>query len=172
MQGLDKNGRVIYIGTFSRSIAPSIRIAYLVLPPALLERYQQRFGYSSSTVSRFEQHVLQRFIDQGLYSRHLRRVGNLYRRKVAELQQILGDMKNASIQGMEAGLHFLLTIRGQPEAELIRLAKEADVRVHGLSEYYHGDGCPPSTLVLGYAGLDDKSLREAASRLRDAYQDL
>ena len=137
-----------------------------------MERDQQRCGYSSSTVSRFEQQVLRRFIDQGLYSRHLRRVGNLYRRKAAELQQILGAIKNASIQGMEAGLHFLLTIRGQPEAELIRLAREADVRVHGLSEYYHGDGCPPSTLVLGYAGLDGESLREAAARLCAAYQDL
>lgn len=172
MQGLDKNGRVIYIGTFSRSIAPSIRIAYLVLPPALLAQYRQRFWYSSSTVSRFEQQVLRRFIDQGLYSRHLRRVGNLYRHKVSAILQILGGMKNASIQGLEAGLHFLLTVKGQSEDTLIRLAKETDVRVHGLSEYYHGDGCPPSTLVLGYAGLEEDALTEAALRLRTAYENL
>ena len=57
--------RVIYAGTFSRSIAPSIRIAYLVLPPSLLPVYRQRFSQQSSTVSRFEQHTLWRFIQEG-----------------------------------------------------------------------------------------------------------
>ena len=73
LQGMDREERVIYMGTFSRSIAPAIRVAFTVLPPTLLKRWQDEFSHSSCTVSRFEQEALRRFLVQGLYSRHLRR---------------------------------------------------------------------------------------------------
>ena len=91
MQGMDVGGRVLYVGTFSRTIAPSIRVAYLILPPELLEVYHNRFGHASATVSRFEQEALCRFLTSGAYGRHLRRVGNLYRRPVRRPVRLGGD---------------------------------------------------------------------------------
>ncbi len=81
MQGIDTAGKVAYIGTFSRSIAPSVRIAYLVLPPALLQRYQTLCSHYSPTVSRFEQHTLFQFMKGGHFERNINRNRNTYRKK-------------------------------------------------------------------------------------------
>ena len=169
LQGLDNQGRVIYFGTFSRSIAPSIRVAYLILPPILLERYRQRFPHAASTVSRFEQEALRRFLSGGQYAGHLRRVGNLYRRRCTQLTNALLQIPGAHISGADAGLHFLFSLPRLTEQELVRRAAEYHVRVHGLSDYCHGPCPQPSTLVLGYAGMEERALLAAAGRLRDAY---
>lgn len=170
MQGLDRQGRVIYLGTFSRSIAPAIRVAYMILPPPLLERYRREFSLTASTVSRFEQEALRRFIVQGLYSRHLRRVGNLYRQKCTLLTGALSAIPGAHLSGEQAGLHFLLTIDGFAEEELVARAASRSVRVHPLSQYCHAVPPIPSTLVLGYAGMSTDDITAAAALLKDAYQ--
>jgi GntR family transcriptional regulator/MocR family aminotransferase len=175
LQGWDENGKVIYVGTFSRSIAPSIRVAYLVLPPNLLATYQMEFSFSSSTVSRFEQHTLYRFIESGLFMRHLNRVGNLYKqRKEFLIDALTGQPfgKQIEITGDNAGLHFLLHVHnGMSEQELIQTAEKVGVKVHGLSEYDKTgqSGCPKSTLVLGYAGLSKQELADAVSLLGNAW---
>ncbi len=170
MQGLDRAGRVVYMGTFSRSIAPSIRVAYLILPHALLERYHEMFPHAACTVSRFEQEALRRFLVQGLYGRHLRRVGNLYRRKCALFAQALGDIPGVTLSGQEAGLHFLLTLPRFSEAELVERAAARSVRVHPLSRYCHAVPPLPSTVVLGFAGLTEEDLAQTAALLREAYE--
>jgi GntR family transcriptional regulator/MocR family aminotransferase len=169
MQGLDRQGRVVYLGTFSRSIAPAIRVAYLILPPALLERYRENFPLAASTVSRFEQESLRRFLVQGLYARHLRRVGNLYRRKCARLTEALSAIPGAKLTGEQAGLHFLLTVPGLSEEELVSRAAALSIRVHPLSQYCHAVPPLPSTLVLGYAGLGEDELIDAARLLAEAF---
>ena len=169
MQGLDRAGRVVYMGTFSRSIAPAIRVAYMILPPQLLERYRRTFSHGACTVSRFEQESLRRFIAQGLYGRHLRRTGNLYRRKCALLTQALSAIPGAAISGGDAGLHFLLTLPRYSEGELVERAAAQSVRVHPLSRYCHAVPPLPSTVVLGFAGLTGEELSGAAERLRAAW---
>lgn len=169
LQGLDRAGRVVYMGTFSRSIAPAIRVAYMILPPQLLERYRRTFSHGACTVSRFEQESLRRFIAQGLYGRHLRRTGNLYRRKCALFTGALAEIPGVRISGAEAGLHFLLTLPRFSEAELVARAAEQSVRVHPLSRYCHASAPPPSTVVLGFAGLSEDELAQAAERLKAAW---
>ena len=169
LQGLDRAGRVVYMGTFSRSIAPAIRVAYMILPPALLERYRRTFSHGACAVSRFEQESLRRFLAQGLYGRHLRRTGNLYRRKCALFTEALGAIPGASITGAEAGLHFLLTLPRFSEEELVARAAAQSVRVHPLSRYCHAVPPLPSTVVLGFAGLSADQLAQAAERLRAAW---
>lgn len=169
MQGMDRQGRVVYLGTFSRSIAPAIRVAYLILPPGLLSRYRAEFSLAASTVSRFEQEALRRFLVQGLYARHLRRASNLYRQKCVLLTRELSAIPGAVISGQQAGLHFLLTVPGRSEEELVSLAASRSVRVHPLSQYCRGEAPFPSTVVLGYAGLSLPELTEAARLLREAY---
>ena len=157
MQGLDEGGRVIYVGTFSRTLAPSIRVAYLILPPELLKRYRDKFGHGAATVSRFEQEALRRFLASGSYSRHLRRVGNLYRQRRDALVAALSGW--GEVRGSDAGLHLLFTLPGRREEELKRRAAEAGYRVRGLGEYCQRAVPRPGTLVLGFAGLD-VSVRE------------
>ena len=74
LQSIDQADRVIYLNTFSRALAPSLRISFLVLPPTLLDRYHLRLGFYSSTVPALEQHVLARFLAGGHYEQHLSRM--------------------------------------------------------------------------------------------------
>ena len=171
MQSLDDGGKVIYVGTFSRSIAPSIRVAYLVLPRRLLPVYEQRLGFAASTVSRFEQQTLAAFLDRGLYARHLRRAANLYRKKQQLLLEELEKMEGVTVSGAQAGLHFLLTIPGKSEQWLVERARAAGVPVRGLSGYCRECTCPESTLVLGFAGLKLEEIPAAAKALREAFEE-
>ena len=141
----------------------------MILPPALLERYRRTFSHGACAVSRFEQESLRRFLAQGLYGRHLRRTGNLYRRKCALFTEALGAIPSASITGAEAGLHFLLTLPRFSEEELVARAAAQSVRVHPLSRYCHAVPPLPSTVVLGFAGLSEDQLAQAAERLRAAW---
>ena len=170
MQGMDRHGRVIYAGTFSRSLAPAIRLAYLVLPPPLLERWQRQFGGQQSTVSRYEQRVMARFLDEGYYARYLRRVGKLYADRRSALLSALAELEGASVSGADGGIHFLLTLPRYGEDELLRRAAAAGLPLRGLSEFCHETAPLPSTLVLGYGGLSTEQVPEAAARLRAAWE--
>ncbi len=168
MQGMD-GARVVYLGTFNRTIAPSIRASYMVLPERLLEAYHAGFGRAASTLSRFEQQTLRLFIERGLYARHLRRVGGVYRRRRNLFIELFSPYPRVRLSGDDAGLHFLMTVGGLSERALIERAAAAGVRVRGLSEYAERAQVPPGTLVMGYAGLPEDALREAATLLIAAW---
>ena len=169
LQGLDRAGRVVYMGTFSRSIAPAIRVAYMILPPRLLERYRAVFSHGACTVSRFEQESLRRFLTQGLYGRHLRRTGNLYRKKCALFIRALSEIPGVTVSGADAGLHFLVTLPRFTEAELVERAAAKSVCVYPLSRYCHRAEPRPSTVVLGFAGLTEEELAQTAALLKEAW---
>lgn len=168
MQGMDGE-RVVYMGTFSRTIAPSIRASYMVLPEVLMARYREQCGRSPSTLSRFEQQTLRLFIQRGLYARHLRRVGGVYRRRRNCLIECFARCLGVRLSGDDAGLHCLMTVGALSERALIERAAENGVKVRGLSEYAHEAATKPGTLVVGYAGLEEDQIREAAAILRDVW---
>lgn len=170
LQGMSDGQGVVYTGTFSRSIAPSIRVAYMVLPPRLLPAYRRRFGASSSTVSRFEQQTLYRFIAGGHYGRHLRRVGNLYKSRCAVLTQLLTASCGMEVRGCEAGLHLLAVHPRLPERELVSRAAGEGVKVTGLSRYSKLYLPTDRGVVLGFAGLTAEEIRGAAQRLQAAWR--
>lgn len=171
MQSMDRNGRVVYIGSFSRSLAPSIRVAYMVLPEALLERYRALFGHFSSTVSRYEQTVLARFLSEGFYERYLRRMCNLYRQRCARLTERIRSMDDRiCISGDGGGLHFLLTMPDRSEEELYAQAVDKGIRLHRLSDYAHVFPPRPSTVVLGYGGVSDDQIEASVELLRAAWR--
>ena len=90
LQGMaGPGGPVIYLCTFSKSLAPSIRIACMVLPTSLLPRYFEMFGNHSNTVSRFEQQTLHRFLTEGYFTRHLARMRKSYRSRMEHLAAAL-----------------------------------------------------------------------------------
>ncbi|MBC5659750.1 PLP-dependent aminotransferase family protein [Anaerosacchariphilus sp. NSJ-68] len=170
LQGADQNDTVIYIGTFSKSIAPAIRISYLVLPERLLQRLGDVTDRFSSTVSRIDQMILNSFIKEGHYERHLNRMRALYGHK----QEILvGELKKrpeiCTVRGEDAGVHLLVEFEnGMTEEEAIRRAEELRIRIYPLSEYRAGEaeekpGKP--TVLLGYATLTEQELEKAAGEL-------
>ena len=172
LQGSDTQQKVIYIGTFFKSIAPSIRISYLALPLSLLERYEQVGRNFSCTVSRTDQKILQLFMERGYFERHLNRMRALYRGKqevlTAELKQIKGVRR---IMGGRSGLHILLQMTGRrTEEELVGLAARAGVRVYPLSEYCIDERTYEPTILLGYATMTEERIREAVGLLKKAWE--
>ena len=171
---LDHAGRVVYVNTFAKSLSPSLRIGYLVLPDALMARYHERFSLYSSTVPSFDQHTLAAFMRTGGFERHISRSRKVYQARrdalMAALDRELADLPH-EVSRSEAGLHLLLHMRnGMLERELIERASAAGVRVYGLSAYYTPPVKPPkATLVLGYAGLTEQQINEAAALLRQAW---
>ena len=88
LASMDGLGKVIYFGSFSKSLMPSIRISYMVLPQELLIRYEQA-GFRHSSVSRIDQHILARFMNNGDFERHLNRMRKVYRRKLDTVLELL-----------------------------------------------------------------------------------
>lgn len=174
LQASDRAGKVIYIGTFSKSIAPAIRIGYMVLPLPLLQIYEERCSFYSNTVSRIDQRILNEFIGKGHFERHLNRMRKIYREKHDLLLNGLKGMeKNFVISGADAGLHILLQDRsGRKEWELTKAAADAGVRVYGLSEFCVGEIAPQwkaDTVIMGYASLEKEQIAEGLRRLRDVW---
>lgn len=176
LQGMaGPSGPVVYLCTFSKSLAPSIRIACMVLPLELLERYRAAFGSYASTVSRFEQHTLRRFLEEGYFARHLARMRGAYKsrmeRLVRELEAAFGRDR-LRLQGRHTGLHLLLTLLDGPgEEAMVSSALAAGVRLRGLGGYYmeRRERCPANTVVLGYASLKDEEIPALAEALRGAW---
>lgn len=176
LQGMaGPGGPVVYLCTFSKSLAPSIRIACMVLPPELLEAYRATFGSYASTVSRFEQQTLCRFLTEGYFARHLARLRLAYKKRMEALVQALeGSFGRTRLRltGRHTGLHLLLTLTDGPgEGEMVRSAAAQGVRIEGLSAYYMEgiDSCPENTVVLGYASLADGDIPALAEALRRAW---
>ena len=136
LQASDTAGKVIYIGTFSKSIAPAIRVSYMVLPPALLKRYEKECAFFSSTVSRIDQTILNEFIRSGAFERHLNKMRKVYKEKHdILLEELRPFLKKYRLSGEYAGLHVLLSSKGAADEEaLIRKAEEKGVRLYGLHE--------------------------------------
>jgi len=173
VQSIDVRGRVIYLGTFSKTIAPSIRISYMVLPEKLLNYYNEKYTKFNSAVSVLEQNILTAFISEGHYERHLNRMRKLYGEKrnvlLNELKEIKGKIK---IIGENAGHHMAIKLlTGISEKEMVELAEMAGVRVYPISKYFVAD-IPEkykSTVLIGYAELSEKEISEGIMLLRKVW---
>lgn len=176
LQGMaGPDGPVVYLTTFSKSLAPGIRIACMVLPGPLLARYRRDFALYSNTVSRFEQQTLSRFMTGGYFTRHLARMRLTYKKRMEHLTAALTGAlgRGLSIQGRHSGLHLLLTCPGAGgERQMVARAAAEGVGLHGLSEYYlaRPELCPPDTVVAGYAALADTDIDAAAAALARAWR--
>lgn len=176
LQGMaGPEGRVVYLCTFSKSLAPSIRIACMVLPWELLEEYRRAFGSYSSTVSRFEQQTLRLFLENGHFTRHLARMRSAYKTRMERLAGALEaafGQEKIRLSGRHTGLHLLLALPGGPgEGRMIEAAMEEGVKIKGLSEYYmeRRDRCAPNSVILGYASLRDEEIPALAEALQRAW---
>lgn len=175
LQGYDARGKVVYVGTFSKSIAPSIRISYMVLPEQLLCRYEEKWGFMSPTVSKVDQLILQKFIEEGYFERHLNKTRALYKNRHDVLLSCLKDIAaDFSVSGENAGVHLLLRFHGsRTEDELISAAAEKSVKVYGLSDYYVENRREQirgsAVILLGYANMSEENIRKASALLAEAW---
>ena len=164
MQSLDRQGRVIYLNTFSKSLAPSIRISYMVLPDSLMERFRRELAFYSCTVPSFEQYTLARFISGGWFEKHINRMRKYYkscRNRLVERLEALEYAQKLTIQEKDAGLHFLVKVdTALSDEELTAWCLERGVKIRTLSSYYHGPVPEQdrACLVVNYSGLRDEEL--------------
>ncbi len=171
LQGLDRHERVIYAGTFSKVLFPSLRLGYLVVPPALVDPFRAAKALADTGTGGLEQRALARFIRDGHFDRHLRRArarnGQRRAALVAALDEHLGDQ--VEVLGANAGLHVMLRLRDVPlarENEVIAEAERAGVRVYSPALFYSAARArPEAELLLGYASLSLAQIRRGIARL-------
>lgn len=174
LQGLDETGRVLYVGSFSKVLFPTLRLGYVVVPEDLVDAFCRARAALDDHPSMLAQPALAQFFAEGHFAAHVRRTRRLY----AERQEALLDAAGRHLDGLlevapdEAGMHLLaglapaLANRMDDRAAAERLAA-AGVTATPLSDYYVG---PPDRqgLLLGYAAFDARAIEDAAARARDA----
>ncbi|MET3290434.1 UNVERIFIED_CONTAM: GntR family transcriptional regulator/MocR family aminotransferase [Brevibacillus sp. OAP136] len=176
LQGIDRDGRVIYIGTFSKAFTPALRLNYMVLPVELAEK-MQRMPYLLNSPSRIDQWAMQAFFEQGHWYRHIRRVRNAYRKKhqrfVEQLQLHFGE--RIEITGHSAGLHLLVTIRtDRCSRTLLELASQQGVRVYDFSQMWMETPRTPRypQLYLGFGGTSERDIELGVKLLQKAWHEI
>lgn len=163
LQSIDHEEKVIYLGTFSKSIAPSLRISYMVLPLHLLKKYQESCSFYSTTVSKIQQEVLREFIRGGYFGRHLNKMRGIYKNKHDFL---VGELKKKNwvenIAGDNAGLHVLVQVNTMlTEEEICKKAAEHGIRLMGIREHYiHTPPEGRPVLLLGYGKPDEQEIQK------------
>lgn len=172
MQSLDREGRVIYMNTFSKSLAPSIRIGYMILPPALMEQFRQQLGFYSCTVSSFEQYTLARFLSRGQFEKHINRMRKFYR---ARRNRVLAALSCCAISGKltileeDAGLHFLVKVDTElTDEDLMAWCRDRGIHVRTLSSYYH-QSVPDGyrrCIVVNYSGIREEDLERFLEQIQ------
>ena len=170
LQSADSQSKVFYVNTFTKTLAPSFRISYLVLPPELVNDFEKKLGAYSCQVSVFEQLTLARFISEGLYEKHINKMKNYYRTLrnnfINEFQKSPA-MPFCKITEQESGLHFLLTIKTKKSPQDIKAAmKQNGINVSLLSDYYYGAySNRECTLVINYSALKKEKITETVERM-------
>ncbi|RTE64815.1 PLP-dependent aminotransferase family protein [Amphritea opalescens] len=168
LQGLDGEDSVIYSGTFSRILHPAIRLAYLVLPPALVAPFNQMRGFLDGGLSSLPQLALADFMSRGHFAGHLRRMRKLYKARRAYLrqqveQQFAGQL---TLEPSDGGMHsvFLLPQTSDDKA-IVEQARAVGLGIRPLS-YYYDQQAPRSGLVIGFAGYSETQMEEGLRRLK------
>lgn len=175
LQSIDVLEKVIYINTFSKSLTPTIRISYMVLPENLMKKYNEKLSFYSCTVANFEQYTLASFIKKGYFEKHINRMRNFYRNQRDELMKLIKNhpfYENITVTEENAGLHFLLAVKTElSDDELMRRAESNGINVSCLSQYYYDKSqSKKSTLIINYSGIEKDKMSEAISRLFSALE--
>ena len=168
LQGLDQHGRVIYLGTFSKTLFPAMRLAYLVLPPDLVEGFARALNELFREGQTMQQAVLARFLAEGHYASHIRRMRAVYSARHDALMQAIehhfGD--GLPVIGGDAGLHLVLGLAPQVDDHAVaRHAQRAGVTTRPLSLYHLRQPAAGKGLLLGYGAVREEEIAPSFARL-------
>ncbi|SUX29892.1 HTH-type transcriptional regulatory protein gabR [Chromobacterium vaccinii] len=169
LQSLDQDGRVIYVGTFSKVMFPGLKLAYLVLPAELVDPYRRCQARLQGEGSYLQQAAVADFIEQGHFARHIRHMRELYQRRQQLLRHAMEQRLGSALplHGGDAGMHLLAELPdGFDEWELQAAAAERQLWLRPLARHFL-DTPYRSGLVLGYAGIADHAMRPAVQQLAD-----
>ncbi len=171
LRALDGGEHVIYMNTFSRTLAPGLRLSFMALPNALVERYRQM--HAACSVPGFEQETLRKFIQGGYLERHIAHMRTVYRARLQTLSRAAQELGLGVVAPSQAGLHALLTVGGKtPAHELVLRAAQAGVRLTRIVDYgvmESGAGGLDRVVVLGFAGMDEDAICEGLRALQKAW---
>lgn len=170
LQSIDVSEKVIYMNTFTKTLASTARISYMILPRTLLNQFYQKLSFYSCTVSTFEQYTLAKFIEEGYFEKHINRLRNYYLNK---RNTIVGAIQNSrlkgcvTISGEEAGVHFLLKIDTEKsEHTLMELATAQGIKLSPLSSYYHDVSENVENIyVMNYSSIPSEKIGEIIEQL-------
>jgi GntR family transcriptional regulator/MocR family aminotransferase len=169
LQGLDP-GRIVYAGSASKTLAPVLRLGWLVVPPWLLAAVADEKDLADCGTAGIEQHAFAGFLSRGELDRHLRRMRTRYRRRrdllLAELARALPE---ATVRGIAAGLHATVELPdGHDEQAILRQARRRGIDLTTMHEFWIPPGAGPATLLVGYAQLPIPAIQGAVQALADA----
>lgn len=169
LQSIDNSERVIYIGTFSKALSSDLRISYMVLPTWLLSTYDEKYNGYQCTVPLIEQVVLAKFMKEGYWEKHLRKIC-LYQKKkhdtlINAIKKIMGNKVN--IYGHHAGLHILLKFTDEQKEEVLaQKALDYGVYVSSVRPFWlNKDNYPQDSIVLGYGKIKEEDIVPAVELL-------
>lgn len=173
LQSTNPQSNIIYMNTFTKTLSPSFRISYMVLPPALVNDFVNKLGSYSCQVSAFEQFTLARFMEEGNYETHINRMKNYYRSIRNTFIQNLQKsqlMPFCQITEEEAGLHFLLTVHTKEAGPLLKKRlKTQGINISLLSDYsYNSEPEDAPTFVVNYSCIKKELIGETIKRMEAA----
>ena len=169
LQGLDPD-RVIYAGSASKTLAPALRIGWLVVPPPLLHDVGREKLLADRGTARIEQHAFADFLCRGELDRHLRRMRSLYRGRRDTLLEVLAEaLPDAAVRGVAAGLHVTVQLPdGDNEEAILEEARRRRIELETMSDYQPDNRGRPTVLLLGYAQMPEPAIRAGVHELAQA----
>ncbi|UPJ53609.1 PLP-dependent aminotransferase family protein [Bradyrhizobium sp. 200] len=175
LQTLDTIGRVVYVGTFSKTLLPALRLAFMVVPPSLREAAKKAKFVTDWHTATTAQNALARFMDEGAFARHIRRVSRIYGERhtilTAEIKRNFGDYLD--LVPSSTGLHITACARGALVDHIDAIASRAfdlGVAIDTMSRS-RVDRRPPAGLVLGYGAIETARIAEGLRRLRRCFDE-
>lgn len=184
MFSMDENRRVIYMNTFSRTLAPSLRVAFMVLPPELLQRQREHLSFYSCPVPTLHQIALADFMSNGSFGRHINRMRTIYRQRRLTVQSLIRRSPIAAqteIIEHDAGLHFLLEVKTKTQSvekaiqEIVEEGERRQIRLACWPDYRLPTGTPQQEenrffILINYSGLGKELCEPAVERLVEVVQ--
>ena len=172
LQSIDLHERVIYLGTFSKALSPSIRMGYMILPPRLIELYLKKYEDYNANVPVLNQYVIGKMMETGQYDRHIRRLNQVFKKRLEAFQQAFLEISSQiKLISNGTGQYFLLEFKeGCNQNELIKRAFDQGVRVYSTMQFWQDKAeCPPNTIFLGLSRIKIEEIPDCVSRLKTAW---
>lgn len=166
MQSIDACEKVIYMNTFSKSLTPTIRISYMILPVHLVNRFYEQLSFYSCTVSNFEQYTLAAFINNGYFEKHINRMRLYY---IRQRKQIINYIEESNLNDYcriienESGLHFLIKLDTElSDTEVIKRLNKKGIQIRALSQYFLTENIEKEHyFIINYSNIDINKIPEA-----------
>ena len=168
LKKLDTKDKVIYLGSFSKSLAPSLRISYMILPSSLIKILKEDAPFFICSVPVIEQIVMAKFIGNGHFERHLNKMRRIYKKKRELLIENLSKKnKVLDISGADSGLHIVVEFEtDKTDEEILEKAKDKGIKIQSLSEFFNDkNSTSKSKFLLGFGGLSKDDLEEGVNEL-------